>query len=97
LPATSILINIFLTTKLSPQTWVRFAVWMGVGLLTYGLYGWKNSSGTRARSPKPSYLIVLRGWRMVKAMMPYVGALLENRWVLSLLGMIILEKIIYVS
>ena len=46
LPAASILTNVFLTTKLSLQTWVRFTVWMGVGLLIYGLYGWRNSSGT---------------------------------------------------
>jgi hypothetical protein len=45
LPAASILTNVFLTTKLSMQTWVRFSLWMGVGLLIYGLYGWRNSSG----------------------------------------------------
>lgn len=44
LPSASILTNVFLTTKLSPQTWVRFAVWMVGGLLIYGLYGWRNSS-----------------------------------------------------
>jgi len=44
LPAVSILINVFLTTKLSWETWIRFSVWMVVGFLIYGLYGWKNSS-----------------------------------------------------
>jgi len=44
LPAASVLINIFLTLKLSWQTWVRFSVWMFVGFLVYGLYGWRNSS-----------------------------------------------------
>jgi len=44
LPAVSVLINIFLTLKLSWQTWVRFSVWMTMGFLVYGLYGWKNSS-----------------------------------------------------
>jgi len=44
LPAASVLINIFLTLKLSWQTWVRFSVWMTMGFLVYGLYGWRNSS-----------------------------------------------------
>merc|ERR1719347_1369776 len=44
LPAASVLINIFLTLKLSWQTWVRFSVWMTLGFLVYGLYGWRNSS-----------------------------------------------------
>jgi len=44
LPALSILINVFLTTKLSGQTWIRFSVWMLVGLVIYATYGWSNSS-----------------------------------------------------
>ena len=45
LPAVSILTNVFLTTKLSPETWVRFSVWLLVGILIYAFYGWRNSSG----------------------------------------------------
>lgn len=44
LPAASVFINIFLTLKLSWQTWVRFSVWMMMGFMVYGCYGWKNSS-----------------------------------------------------
>eukprot|EP00090_Calanus_glacialis_P016701 TRINITY_DN26134_c0_g1_i1.p1 TRINITY_DN26134_c0_g1~~TRINITY_DN26134_c0_g1_i1.p1 ORF type:complete len:632 (+),score=185.25 TRINITY_DN26134_c0_g1_i1:113-2008(+) len=44
LPAASVLINIFLTLKLSWQTWVRFSVWMLMGFMVYGGYGWRNSS-----------------------------------------------------
>ena len=44
LPASSVLINILLTTKLSWQTWIRFSVWMGAGFLVYGAHGWRNSS-----------------------------------------------------
>eukprot|EP00092_Neocalanus_flemingeri_P015909 GFUD01017226.1.p1 GENE.GFUD01017226.1~~GFUD01017226.1.p1 ORF type:complete len:630 (+),score=142.80 GFUD01017226.1:186-2075(+) len=44
LPAASVLINIFLTLKLSWQTWVRFSIWMLMGFLVYGSYGWRNSS-----------------------------------------------------
>jgi len=44
LPATSILVNTFLTMKLSWQTWVRFSIWLTCGLLVYGCYGWSHSS-----------------------------------------------------
>ena len=44
LPASSVLTNVMLTTKLSWQTWVRFSVWMTAGFLVYGVYGWRNSS-----------------------------------------------------
>jgi len=44
LPALSVLINIFLTLKLSWQTWIRFSVWMAMGFMVYGGYGWRNSS-----------------------------------------------------
>jgi len=44
LPAVSILINVFLTMKLSWQTWIRFTVWLVAGLLVYCLYGLRNSS-----------------------------------------------------
>ena len=58
LPAASILTNVFLTTKLSVETWVRFSVWMGAGLLMYGLYGWRNSSGKEGRLYHPSFFDV---------------------------------------
>eukprot|EP00088_Acartia_fossae_P018988 TRINITY_DN21014_c0_g1_i1.p1 TRINITY_DN21014_c0_g1~~TRINITY_DN21014_c0_g1_i1.p1 ORF type:complete len:631 (-),score=151.81 TRINITY_DN21014_c0_g1_i1:215-2107(-) len=44
IPACSILINVFLMTKLSSQTWVRFGVWMLVGFIIYVAYGINNSS-----------------------------------------------------
>lgn len=44
LPAVSIMINVFLTMKLSWQTWVRFSVWLVAGLMVYTLYGVKHSS-----------------------------------------------------
>jgi len=44
LPALSILVNTFLTMKLSWQTWVRFSIWLAVGLILYASYGWRNSS-----------------------------------------------------
>jgi len=44
IPSFSILINVFLMTKLSAHTWVRFSVWMMVGMVIYIMYGIRNSS-----------------------------------------------------
>jgi APA family basic amino acid/polyamine antiporter len=34
---------IFLMTYLDGQTWVRFGIWMGLGLLIYAVYGYRHS------------------------------------------------------
>ena len=44
LPGLSIFINIYLMMKLSIATWVRFFVWLFIGLLIYLFYGVRNSS-----------------------------------------------------
>lgn len=44
LPALSIMINIYLMTQLDVMTWVRFIVWIVVGLLIYFCYGVFNST-----------------------------------------------------
>ena len=44
LPTASIFVNIYLMAKLSAATWVRFSVWLTIGALIYGLYGWRNAS-----------------------------------------------------
>ncbi|CAF1249829.1 unnamed protein product [Adineta steineri] len=43
-PILSVLINTYLILKLSPATWIRFAVWMIIGFLIYGFYGFWHSS-----------------------------------------------------
>lgn len=43
LPLASIMVNIFLLLKLSYWTWVRFAVWLVIGLAIYFIYGIHNS------------------------------------------------------
>ena len=44
LPALAIFVNIYLMMKLSLATWIRFLVWLSVGLAIYFTYGWRNSS-----------------------------------------------------
>ncbi|XP_053209004.1 high affinity cationic amino acid transporter 1-like isoform X2 [Panonychus citri] len=44
IPIISIFINVYLMMKLSVITWVRFAVWMAIGLSIYFIYGIFNSN-----------------------------------------------------
>ncbi|XP_072035643.1 cationic amino acid transporter 4-like [Amphiura filiformis] len=43
IPALSVLLNIILMLQLSFVTWIRFAIWVAVGLLIYGVYGYHHS------------------------------------------------------
>lgn len=47
LPCLSVFINLYLMMKLSLQTWIRFFVWLAVGLIIYFSYGIRNSSERR--------------------------------------------------
>ncbi|CAB4019125.1 Hypothetical predicted protein [Paramuricea clavata] len=43
LPLASIMVNVFLLLKLQYMTWIRFAVWLVIGLMIYFMYGIHNS------------------------------------------------------
>ena len=50
LPSISVFINIYLMLKLSLATWIRFFVWLIIGLTIYLLYGIKHSEENNQRS-----------------------------------------------
>ncbi|XP_055594771.1 cationic amino acid transporter 2 isoform X2 [Uranotaenia lowii] len=43
LPAISIFVNIYLMLMLDVYTWIRFGIWMAIGLALYVFYGYRNS------------------------------------------------------
>jgi basic amino acid/polyamine antiporter, APA family len=43
LPILSAAICVYLALNLSIETWLRFAVWMAIGFVVYGLYGYRRS------------------------------------------------------
>uniref|UniRef100_A0A336MQ49 CSON005275 protein n=1 Tax=Culicoides sonorensis TaxID=179676 RepID=A0A336MQ49_CULSO len=60
LPATSILINVYLMCNLDKWTWVRFAVWIGIGLMIYFAYGIRYSK-ERSKSLTTKVLVLETG------------------------------------
>ena len=56
LPALSVFINFHLMTQLSVTTWLRFVVWLILGLIVYFCYGIKNSKvATSNREKKTNF------------------------------------------
>ncbi|MFI6498065.1 amino acid permease [Nonomuraea typhae] len=51
-PAIGVVFSLWLITFLSPETWLRFAVWFVIGLVLYFAYGYRHSVLNRRREPQ---------------------------------------------
>ncbi|XP_033342702.1 cationic amino acid transporter 2 isoform X1 [Megalopta genalis] len=58
LPALSILINVYLMLMLDKMTWVRFSIWMVIGLGIYFCYGVRHSKIRQQKCQKPTENVV---------------------------------------
>lgn len=56
IPLLSIFINIFLIMKLNYLTWLRFAVWMAIGLSIYIFYGLRHSVEGQRQTDQEGYV-----------------------------------------
>jgi basic amino acid/polyamine antiporter, APA family len=52
-PALGVLFAVYLMKDLPLATWVRFVVWLGAGMIIYGLYGYRHSRLRRNLGPAP--------------------------------------------
>jgi APA family basic amino acid/polyamine antiporter len=52
-PLLGVAFAVYLMTDLPLATWIRFVIWLAVGLLIYGLYGYRHSRLRRALGPAP--------------------------------------------
>jgi APA family basic amino acid/polyamine antiporter len=52
-PLIGVAFAIYLMTDLPLATWIRFVIWLGVGMLIYGFYGYRHSRLRRNLGPAP--------------------------------------------
>jgi APA family basic amino acid/polyamine antiporter len=43
---------VYLMTKLTAETWIRFGVWFVIGLVIYAFYGYRNSALRSSTEPR---------------------------------------------
>lgn len=58
IPCICIFMNISLIVKLSPMTWVRFSLWLLIGLIIYFFYGIRHSAENRGLSEQTAAPVV---------------------------------------
>jgi basic amino acid/polyamine antiporter, APA family len=49
IPLIGVASSIWLTTYLTTTTWMRFGIWLAIGLVIYGLYSYRHSHLSTAR------------------------------------------------
>jgi APA family basic amino acid/polyamine antiporter len=52
-PILGVLFAVYLMKDLPLATWIRFVIWLGVGMVIYGLYGYRHSRLRRNLGPAP--------------------------------------------
>jgi hypothetical protein len=50
IPVLGLLTNLYLMTELGITNWLRFLIWLVVGLLLYFVYGYKHSRLTKIKT-----------------------------------------------
>jgi basic amino acid/polyamine antiporter, APA family len=53
-PIIGALLCVYLMTKLAGVTWLRFFIWLAIGLLIYAFYGYRNSDLRRPTRATPA-------------------------------------------
>jgi APA family basic amino acid/polyamine antiporter len=53
-PVLSVLACLYLMANLSVETWLRFLAWLLLGLVVYGVYGYRHSRLRRADADVPA-------------------------------------------
>jgi APA family basic amino acid/polyamine antiporter len=52
-PVLGVLFAVYLMKDLPVATWIRFVIWLAVGMVIYGLYGYRHSRLRRNLGPAP--------------------------------------------